>query len=134
MIHMMQPVQAPAQTKHFPFDICNYQTCLEEAEYDEDIPKKKKGSQRSLKKRYKAGDPSIGLLGELAGMFEHYVLYGYSGATNQTTAAKATSSWQSENAVAQNNVLKTILAQQDNFTKTQKSLSQQDAKIGEYHI
>ncbi|KAI3670364.1 hypothetical protein L1987_87955 [Smallanthus sonchifolius] len=44
------------------------------------------------------------------------------GATNQTTAVEATLNWQSENAVAQNNVLKTILAQQDSFTKTQEEL------------
>ncbi|KAI3742160.1 hypothetical protein L1987_59840 [Smallanthus sonchifolius] len=76
---MMQPAQAPTQTKHFPFDVCNCQACLEEAgivEYDEDIPKKKKGSQRSRRKRYEAGDPKVGLLGEPSGKFDYYVLYG----------------------------------------------------------
>ncbi|KAI3776984.1 hypothetical protein L1987_46777 [Smallanthus sonchifolius] len=48
-MHMMQQVQALAQTKHFPFTYATAkcQACLEEAdmvEYDEDIPKKKKGS------------------------------------------------------------------------------------------
>ncbi|KAI3742161.1 hypothetical protein L1987_59841 [Smallanthus sonchifolius] len=47
---------------------------------------------------------------------------GSAGATNQATAAEATLKWQSENAVAQNNILKTILAQQDTFTKTQEEL------------
>ncbi|KAI3813875.1 hypothetical protein L1987_18610 [Smallanthus sonchifolius] len=45
-------------------------------EYDEGVPKKKKGFQKSLKKRYEAGDPSVGLLGEPSGKFDYYVLYG----------------------------------------------------------
>ncbi|KAI3795686.1 hypothetical protein L1987_38343 [Smallanthus sonchifolius] len=144
---MMQPVKTLTKTEHFPYDVCNCRSCLEDAdrvEYDEDIPKKKKGSQRSLKKRYEAGDPSVGLLGEPSGKFDYYVLYeyqaefpalttfenpqqktkhnwkirsynvvGHIGSPNQTTAAEATLNWQSENDVAKNNILKTILAQQN---------------------
>ncbi|KAI3795687.1 hypothetical protein L1987_38344 [Smallanthus sonchifolius] len=77
---MMQPVKTLTKTEQFSYDVCNYRSCLEEAdrvEYDEDIPKKKKGSQRSPKTRYEVGDPSIGLLGEPSGKFDYYVLYEY---------------------------------------------------------
>ncbi|KAI3808004.1 hypothetical protein L1987_23944 [Smallanthus sonchifolius] len=131
---MMQPVKTPSHTEHFPYDVCNCKSCLEEAdkvEYDEDVPKKKKESQKSLKKRHEAGDPSVGLLGEPSGKFDYYVLYaefpalttfenpqqktkhswkiqnsnvmGPAGSPNQITAAEATLNWQSENVVAQNN-------------------------------
>ncbi|KAK1413278.1 hypothetical protein QVD17_35049 [Tagetes erecta] len=57
-MHMMQPVEAPAQTPHNPFDVCDCQNCLDEAyklEYeDEDNQRKKKGK------------------------FDYYVLYGNS--------------------------------------------------------
>ncbi|KAI3821548.1 hypothetical protein L1987_09116 [Smallanthus sonchifolius] len=143
---MMQPVKTPNNTEHFPYDVCNCKSCLEEAdrvEYDEDVPKKKKGSQKSLKKRHETGDPSVGLLGEPSGKFDYYVLYEYqaefpalttfenpqqktkhswkiqssnvvgpTGSPNQITAVEATLNWQNENDVDQNNVLKTILAQQ----------------------
>ncbi|KAK1424279.1 hypothetical protein QVD17_19604 [Tagetes erecta] len=79
-MHMMQPVEAPAQTSHNPFDICDCQDCLDEAyklEYEEeDNQRKKKGSQFTLKQRYEAGDPTVGLLGEPSGKFDYYVLYG----------------------------------------------------------
>ncbi|KAI3671759.1 hypothetical protein L1987_87139 [Smallanthus sonchifolius] len=74
---MMQPEKTQNKTEHFPYDVCNCDSCLEEAdkvEYDEDFPKKK-GSQRSLKKRYEAGDPCVVLLGEPSGKFDYYVLY-----------------------------------------------------------
>ncbi|KAI3742415.1 hypothetical protein L1987_60096 [Smallanthus sonchifolius] len=77
---MIQPVKISSKTEHFQYDVCNCKACLEEAdrvEYDEDIPKKKKGSQKSLKKRYKAGDPKVGLLGEPSGKFDYYELYEY---------------------------------------------------------
>ncbi|KAI3742416.1 hypothetical protein L1987_60097 [Smallanthus sonchifolius] len=57
---MILHVKTPRKTEHFQCDVCNFKACLEEAdrvEYDEDIPKKKKGSQKSLKRRYEAGDP-----------------------------------------------------------------------------
>ncbi|KAI3821320.1 hypothetical protein L1987_08885 [Smallanthus sonchifolius] len=75
----MQPIKTASNTKQFQYDVCNCKTCLEEAvrvEYDEDVPKKKKGSQKSVKKRYETGDPSVGLLGEPSGKFDYYVLYG----------------------------------------------------------
>ncbi|KAI3797297.1 hypothetical protein L1987_32553 [Smallanthus sonchifolius] len=150
---MMKLVKTPSKTEHFQYDVCNCKTCLEEAdkvEYGEDVPKKKKGSQKSLKKRYEARDPSVGLLGEPSGKFDYYVLYaefpalttfknpqqktkhswkiqssnvvGLTGSPNQITAAEATLNRQSENVVAQNNVLKTILAQKSRFNQTQKAL------------
>ncbi|KAI3825588.1 hypothetical protein L1987_07079 [Smallanthus sonchifolius] len=76
---MMQPIKTLSNTEHFQYDVCNCKTCLEEAdrvEYDEDVPKKKKGSQKSLKKRYKTGDLRVSLLGEPSGKFDYYVLYG----------------------------------------------------------
>ncbi|KAK1434296.1 hypothetical protein QVD17_00033 [Tagetes erecta] len=80
-MHMMQPVEAPAQTPHNPFDVCDCQDCLDEAykleyEEEEDNQRKKKGSQFTLKQRYEAGDPTVGLLGEPSGKFDYYVLYG----------------------------------------------------------
>ncbi|KAJ0888866.1 putative viral movement protein [Helianthus annuus] len=75
-ISMLQPAKEP----HFPFDVCDCQECLDEAyelEYKEETKrKKKKGSQNALKKRYEAGDPNVGLLGEPSGKFDYYVLYG----------------------------------------------------------
>ncbi|KAK1424368.1 hypothetical protein QVD17_19697 [Tagetes erecta] len=78
-MHMMQPVEAPAQTPHNPFDVCDCQDCLDEAyklEYEEEEDNQKKGSQFTLKQRYEAGDPIVGLLGEPSGKFDYYVLYG----------------------------------------------------------
>ncbi|KAF5797000.1 hypothetical protein HanXRQr2_Chr08g0358451 [Helianthus annuus] len=75
---MIQPVDEP----HFPFDVCDCQECLANAyqlEYKEETKNKKKnGSQNALKKRYEAGGPNVGLLGEPSGKFDNYVLYGYS--------------------------------------------------------
>ncbi|KAK1427686.1 hypothetical protein QVD17_16378 [Tagetes erecta] len=195
-MHMMQPVEAPAQTSHNPFDICDCQDCLDEAyklEYEEeDNQRKKKGSQFTLKQRYEAGDPTVGLLGEPSGKFDYYVLYGDSkpkpkppkpslppplkhpptppkecftltpapspqnyhtefpplstfenvqqkarhswkienpttiganGVQHQITPAEATLNWQSENAVAQNNALRSIIAKQEDLLKSQAALS-----------
>uniref|UniRef100_A0A251TWY6 Putative zinc finger, CCHC-type n=1 Tax=Helianthus annuus TaxID=4232 RepID=A0A251TWY6_HELAN len=73
-ISMLQPAEEP----HFPFDVCDCQECLDEAyelEYKEETKrKKKKGSQNALKKRYEAGDPNVGLLGEPSRKFDYYVL------------------------------------------------------------
>ncbi|KAF5791447.1 putative transcription factor interactor and regulator CCHC(Zn) family [Helianthus annuus] len=75
-ISMLQPAEEP----HFPFDVCDCQECLDEAyelEYKEETKRKKeKGSQNALKKRYEAGDPNVGLLGEPSRKFDYYVLYG----------------------------------------------------------
>jgi len=80
-IHMIEPVPVARQEIHCICDpFCNCDACLDEAfrvEYDDDEPRrKKKGSQRALKKRYEAGDPNVGLLGEPSGKFDYYVLYG----------------------------------------------------------
>ncbi|KAL8246190.1 hypothetical protein R6Q59_007406 [Mikania micrantha] len=78
-INMIQPLEDPRSIQHCSYDVCNCDECLEEAykvEYDEDLPKKKKGSQNKLKKRFENGDPNVGLLGEPCGKFEYYVLYG----------------------------------------------------------
>ncbi|KAI3797718.1 hypothetical protein L1987_32981 [Smallanthus sonchifolius] len=148
----MQLVKTPSNTEHFSYDIYNCKPCLEEAdriEYDEDAPKNKKGSQKSLKKRYEASDPSVRFLGEPLGKFDYYVLYaefptlttfknpqqktnhswkiqssnvvGPTGSPNQITAGEATLNWQSEKDVAQNNILKTILAQQSRFNQAQEA-------------
>ncbi|KAK1406173.1 hypothetical protein QVD17_41461 [Tagetes erecta] len=190
-MHMMQPVEAPAQTPHNPFDVCDCQDCLDEAEKleyeEEDNQRKKKGSQFTLKQRYEAGDPTVGLLGEPSGKFDYYVLYGDSkpkpspppplkhpptppkecftltpapspqnyhtefpplstfenvqqkarhswkienpttiganGVQHQITPAEATLNWQSENAVAQNNALRSIIAKQEDLLKSQAALS-----------
>ncbi|KAK1406169.1 hypothetical protein QVD17_41457 [Tagetes erecta] len=195
-MHMMQPVEAPAQTPHNPFDVCDCQDCLDEAdklEYEEeDNQRKKKGSQFTLKQRYEAGDPTVGLLGEPSGKFDYYVLYGdlkpkpkppkpspppplkhpptppkecftltpapspqnyhtefpplstfenvqqkarhswkienpttigANGVQHQVTPAEATLNWQSENAVAQNNALRSIIAKQEDLLKSQAALS-----------
>nr|GFA73144.1 putative zinc finger, CCHC-type [Tanacetum cinerariifolium] len=42
---------------------------------DEDLPRKRKSSQKKLKRRYEKGDPTVGLLGEPSGKFDYYVLY-----------------------------------------------------------
>ncbi|KAK1431442.1 hypothetical protein QVD17_07901 [Tagetes erecta] len=184
-----QPVEAPAQTPHNPFDVCDCQDCLDEAdklEYEEeDNQRNKKGSQFTLKQRYEAGDPTVGLLGEPSGKFDYYVLYGDSkpkpppplkhpptppkecftltpapspqnyhtefpplstfenvqqkarhswkienpttiganGVQHQVTPAEATLNWQSENAVAQNNALRSIIAKQEDLLKSQAALS-----------
>ncbi|GJV21390.1 hypothetical protein Tco_1370410 [Tanacetum coccineum] len=66
------------EVKHIWWDVCNCESCLEEAEKvddDEDLPKKRKSSQQKLKRRYEKGDPIVGLLGEPSGKFDYYVLY-----------------------------------------------------------
>ncbi|KAL8233836.1 hypothetical protein R6Q59_019936 [Mikania micrantha] len=63
--NMIQPLEDPRPIQHCSYDVCNCDECLEDAykvEYDEDHPKKKKGSQNKLKKRFENGDPNIGLL------------------------------------------------------------------------
>ncbi|KAK1413279.1 hypothetical protein QVD17_35050 [Tagetes erecta] len=103
-MHMMQPVEAPAQTPHNPFDVCDCQDCLDEAyklEYEEeDNQRKKKGSQFTLKQRYEAGDQTVGLLGEPSGKFDYYVLYGAKPAdtehTNQTLERRNMSAYGSD--------------------------------------
>ncbi|KAI3797712.1 hypothetical protein L1987_32975 [Smallanthus sonchifolius] len=47
---------------------------------------------------------------------------GPTGSPNQITSTETTLNWKNENAVAQNNVLKTILAQQSRFNQTQEAL------------
>ncbi|GJS47542.1 putative zinc finger, CCHC-type containing protein [Tanacetum coccineum] len=79
-IHMITPTdQEPAQEiKHIWWDVCNCESCLDEAakiDDDDDIPKKRKSSQQKLKRRYEKGDPTVGLLGEPSGKFDYYVLY-----------------------------------------------------------
>ncbi|GKA63096.1 hypothetical protein Tco_0762702 [Tanacetum coccineum] len=52
-------------------------SCLEEAEKvddDEDPPKKRKSLQQKLKRRYEKGDPTVRILGEPLGKFDHYDL------------------------------------------------------------
>ncbi|GKE05920.1 hypothetical protein Tco_1397938 [Tanacetum coccineum] len=80
-IHMITPTdQEPAQEiKHIWWDVCNCESCLDEAtkvdDDDEDLPKKRKSSQQKLKRRYEKGDPTVGLLGEPSKKFDYYVLY-----------------------------------------------------------
>nr|GEU41980.1 putative zinc finger, CCHC-type [Tanacetum cinerariifolium] len=80
-IHMITPTdQEPAQeVKHIWWDVCNCESCLDEAakidDDDEDLPRKRKSSQQKLKRRYEKGDPTVGLLGEPSGKFDYYVLY-----------------------------------------------------------
>ncbi|GKB76449.1 hypothetical protein Tco_0943344 [Tanacetum coccineum] len=67
--------QEPAQeVKHIWWDVCNCESCLDEAakidDDDEDLPKKRKSSQQKLKRRYEKGDPTVGLLGEPSGKFD----------------------------------------------------------------
>ncbi|GJX60433.1 putative reverse transcriptase domain, viral movement protein [Tanacetum coccineum] len=75
-IHMITPTdQEPAQeVKHIWWDVCNCESCLDEAakidDDDEDLPKKRKSSQQKLKRRYEKGDPTVGLLGEPSGKFK----------------------------------------------------------------
>ncbi|KAL8209146.1 hypothetical protein R6Q57_008558 [Mikania cordata] len=117
-INMIQPLEDPRPIQHCSYDVYNYDECLEEAykvEYDEDLPKKKKGSQNKLKKIFENGDPNVGLLGEPSEKFDYYVF--------STTAAEATLNWQSENAVAQNQVLKAILIQQKNLSKNPEAIA-----------
>ncbi|XP_076928852.1 uncharacterized protein LOC143592966 [Bidens hawaiensis] len=49
-MYMMQPEKTTqASTEHFPYDVCNCQSCLDEVnmvEYDEDVPKERKGKER----------------------------------------------------------------------------------------
>nr|GEZ30808.1 putative zinc finger, CCHC-type [Tanacetum cinerariifolium] len=73
-------VQEPAQeVKHIWRDVCNYESCLDEAvkidDDDEDILRKRKSSQQKLKRRYEKGDPTVGFLEEPLGKFDYYVLY-----------------------------------------------------------
>ncbi|GKB58808.1 putative zinc finger, CCHC-type containing protein [Tanacetum coccineum] len=61
-----------------PKDVCNCESCLDEAakiDDDEDLPKKRKSSQQKLKRRYEKGDLTVGLLGEPSRKFDYYVLY-----------------------------------------------------------
>ncbi|GJZ50584.1 hypothetical protein Tco_0604774 [Tanacetum coccineum] len=79
-IHMITPTdQEPDQeVKHIWWDVCNCESCLDEAakiDDDEDLPKKRKSSQQKLKRRYEKGDPTVRLLGEPSGKFDYYVLY-----------------------------------------------------------
>ncbi|GKB51743.1 hypothetical protein Tco_0902496, partial [Tanacetum coccineum] len=79
-IHMITPTdQEPAQeVKHIWLDVCNCESCLDEAvktDDDKDLPKKRQSSQQKLKRRYEKGDPTVGLLGESSGKFDYYVLY-----------------------------------------------------------
>ncbi|GKE26094.1 hypothetical protein Tco_1441478, partial [Tanacetum coccineum] len=79
-IHMITPTdKEPAQEiKHIWWDVCNCESCIDEAakiDDDEDLPKKQKSSQQKLKRRYEKGDPTVGLLGEPLGKFDYYVLY-----------------------------------------------------------
>nr|GEY05331.1 putative zinc finger, CCHC-type [Tanacetum cinerariifolium] len=55
--------QEPAQEiKHTWWDVCNCEGCLDEAakidDDDEDLPKKRKSSQRKLKRRYEKEEPT----------------------------------------------------------------------------
>ncbi|KAM7505351.1 hypothetical protein LguiB_004255 [Lonicera macranthoides] len=73
--------------KHIPFDVCYCDAC-EETAYEANLDpcelrlyrKKKAGkalnSQELLEERYKAGDPTVDLLGEPSGKFNYYVTYG----------------------------------------------------------
>nr|GEV71636.1 hypothetical protein [Tanacetum cinerariifolium] len=79
-IHMITPTdQEPAQEEHIWWDVCNCESCLDEAakidDDDEDLPRKRKSSQQKLKRRYEKVDPTVGLLGEPSGKFDYYVLY-----------------------------------------------------------
>nr|GFB36148.1 zinc finger, CCHC-type, viral movement protein [Tanacetum cinerariifolium] len=63
-IHMITPTdQEPAQEiRHIWWDVCNCESCLDEAakiDDDEDLPKKRKSSQQKLKRRYEKGDPTV---------------------------------------------------------------------------
>ncbi|GJW92995.1 hypothetical protein Tco_0172667 [Tanacetum coccineum] len=95
----------PAQeVKHIWYDVCNCESCLEEAKNvddDEDLPKKRKSLQQKLKRRYEKGDPTVRILGEPLGKFDYY----------------------SENVVAQNKVLVKILSQQSMIINTQENFS-----------
>ncbi|MFS7976536.1 hypothetical protein Hanom_Chr10g00893611 [Helianthus anomalus] len=48
---------------------------------------------------------------------------GATGIPESVTAAEATLNWQSENVVAQNRAINTILARQDNITKAHENLT-----------
>ncbi|GJZ51938.1 putative zinc finger, CCHC-type containing protein [Tanacetum coccineum] len=80
-IHMITLTdQEPAQeVKHIWWDVCNCESCLDEAakidDDNEDLPKKRKSSQQKLKRRNEKSDPIVGLLGEPSGKFDYYVLY-----------------------------------------------------------
>ncbi|MFS7950984.1 hypothetical protein Hanom_Chr07g00589661 [Helianthus anomalus] len=50
-------------------------------------------------------------------------IVGATSVPESVTAAKATLNWQSENVVAQNRALNTILAQQNNITKAHEDLT-----------
>nr|GEX51999.1 putative zinc finger, CCHC-type [Tanacetum cinerariifolium] len=67
------------EVKHIWWDVCNCESCLDEAakinDDAEDLPRKRKSSQQILKRRYEKGDPTVGLLGEPSGKFDYYVLY-----------------------------------------------------------
>nr|GEU30014.1 putative zinc finger, CCHC-type [Tanacetum cinerariifolium] len=71
--------QEPAQeVKHIWYDVCNCESCLDEAakvDDDEDLSKKRKSSQQKLKRMYEKGDPIVGLLGEPLRKFDYYVMY-----------------------------------------------------------
>nr|GEY65969.1 putative zinc finger, CCHC-type [Tanacetum cinerariifolium] len=81
-IHIITPTdQEPAQeVKHIWWDVCNCESCLDEAakiddDDDEDLLRKRKSSKQKLKRMYGKGDPTVGLLGEPSGKFDYYVLY-----------------------------------------------------------
>ncbi|KAL8228549.1 hypothetical protein R6Q57_016133 [Mikania cordata] len=117
-VNMIQPLEDPRPIQNCSYDVCNCDECLKEAykvEYDEDLPKKKKGSHNKLNKRFDNEDPNVGLLGESSGKFDYYVF--------STNATEATLNWQSENEVAQNQALKTILIPQKNLSKNQEALA-----------
>lgn len=64
-------------SSHIWYDVCTCPDCINEVE---PIPillnkPKRKTSQKTLRDRYLAGDPQIGLLGEPSGKFDYYVLY-----------------------------------------------------------
>ncbi|KAL8199476.1 hypothetical protein R6Q57_013044 [Mikania cordata] len=66
-VNMIQPLEDPRPIQHCIYDVCNCDECLEEAykvEYDEVLPKKKKGSHNKLKKSFENEDPNVGLIGE----------------------------------------------------------------------
>nr|GEZ91791.1 putative zinc finger, CCHC-type [Tanacetum cinerariifolium] len=114
-IHMNTPTdQEPTQeVRHVWWDVCNYESCLDEAakidDDDEDLLKKQKSSQKKLKRRYeKDKNPTT---------------IGPTGHAITISPAEATLNWQSENDVAQNKVLVKILSQQSMITNSQEYLS-----------
>ncbi|KAL8252168.1 hypothetical protein R6Q59_035861 [Mikania micrantha] len=70
---MIQPIEDPRPNQwimHCNYDVCNCDECLDEAnkfEYDEGLPKSKKGSRSKMKKMFENGDPNVRLIGEQSG-------------------------------------------------------------------